>query len=250
VICRIDHIGITVRSLEDAQAELEAFYPRYFGGPWIETGSALREVSVHQPSRFRISLHGRPDSIGIELIEYPRLATATSSIFPWYVSPEALPDDLPRLKSAVRSKIERGREAGTFSGVLSQLSAHPVFNAVVVSVEDPAADERFWKDIRFRRIVADDDVVVVGQSSLLPPFENRYVVLFKTDRTVPCYTDAEGINEIALLCASCRASLDAFRHDVFRSSVSAFSVNGNEVSLGYLRSPSKALVELMSVRRT
>src|SRR5262245_15478087 len=158
MIYRLDHIGITVPSLEEAQTELEAFHPRYFSGRWIETGSALRDVSVHQPARFRISLHASPNSIAIELIEYPPLAIATSSIFPWHFSPEGLPGDLPRLKSAVRMQIERGQEAGTFSRILSQLSAHPVFNALVLSVEDPGADERFWKDIRFRRILADDEM--------------------------------------------------------------------------------------------
>jgi hypothetical protein len=249
MIFKLDHIGITVPSLEEAQEQLEAFYPRTHNGQEMDTGSALRDVSVHNPARFRISLHEKPNSIGIELIEYPRLARATRAIFPWRLAPEDHAGDLRDLKSALRQQVSRGEESGTFAGILSQLSAYPGFNALVVPVEDPEAEARFWKDIRFRRIGGDDEVVILGIDSLLSPVELRYVLLFATDRTAPCYTDAEGINEIALLCSSCQTSISQFPQDVFRSSVSAFPVRGMEISLGYLRSPSGVLVELFSVRR-
>jgi hypothetical protein len=148
----------------------------------------------------------------------------------------------------VRLQIERGREAGRFASVLTQLAAHRALNAIVLTVEDLEADERFWKALRFRRVHADDELVILGLTSLVPPVETSYVLLFRVDRATPCYTDAEGINEIALLCASCSASLGACRQGVFRSSVSTFSVAGKEIDLGYLRSPSGALAELYSVR--
>jgi hypothetical protein len=248
MIYKLDHIGITVPSLSEAQRDLEAFHPCLHTQLGMESKEALREVSVHQPEQFHISLHRTPNSIGIELIEYPRMAEPADSIFPWYYTTESRQSQLPAIRATVGSRSRRWREEGRFAEIVSQLAVRRVFNALVLTVEDLEVNERFWTDLRFRRIHADQDLLILMLTSPLPPHESSFILLFRVESVAPCYTDAEGINEIALLCASCSASLDACNRDIFRSSVSTFSVGGKEIELCYLRSPSGVLTELYSVR--
>jgi hypothetical protein len=248
MIYKLDHIGITVPSLLEAQEQIEAIHPCFHTELGMEAREALREVSVHQPEQLQISLHRRPSSISIELIEYPRIAETRASIFPWSYCLTGPPSQLAAVKAAARLQIERGREAGRFANIVSQLAAHNDFNALILTVENLEEDEQFWKALRCHRIHSDDELVVLGLTSLLPPKENTYILLFRVDSARLCHTDAEGINEIAFLCDSCSTSLDTCRQGGFRSSVSTYSVDGKEINLGYLRSPSGALAELYSVR--
>jgi hypothetical protein len=248
MIYKLDHIGITVPSLEQAREQLEAAHPCFHTQFDMETGSALREVSIHQPARFSISLHRKPNSISIELIEYGKVEPLPSSILPLVFSFEALKDGLPALKSVLRENFEYMQEQPRILDVLAQLSVHGAFNAVVIAVEDLESEEAFWTALRFRRIAADDEIAVLALASFLPPVETHYVVLLKAGYATARYTDAEGVNEIALLCSSCQDGLDSFPQNVSRTGASVFAIGGKEISLGYLRSPSGVLSELFSVK--
>lgn len=247
MIYKFDHIGITVPSLSEARGQLEGVHPCLHAQQGIAVQAALSEVSIHKPKQLNISLHGRKHNISIELIEYPRVSKREGSIFPWCYDPEE-PAGLPSLKKAVREHIDRSLRGYRFADIVSLLAAHPVFNAVVVPVEDLAAEESFWKELRFKTIHSDGEVVVLGLKSLVPPAETHYLILFGVDYALRYHTDLEGINEIALLCNSCSADLEAFPQDVFRTSVDTLLVGDREISLGYLRSPAGVLAELFSVR--
>ena len=248
MIYKFDHIGITVPSLEEAKAQLNTETHTCFHTQLgMKTGSALCEVSLHQPTRLSIALHKKPNSISIELMEYSRIVPLRGSIFPWFFSPKDINSGLGGLKSIASETIERAGEKEQIADVLSQFSAQRPFNAVVVAVSDLEAEAAFWETLRFRKIVADQDMAVLALTSLLPPAETCYILLCKVDFATSRYTDAQGINEIALLCSSCQASLNDFHEDVSRTSVSVFPVNGREISLGYLRSPSGVLGEVFSV---
>jgi hypothetical protein len=249
MIYKFDHVGITVPSLEEAKAQLNfaTTHTCFHTQLGMETGSALCEVSIHQPTRFSISLHKKPNSIAIELMEYGKVDPLRGSIFPWFFSPQDINEGLAGLKSVVRGTIERAQEKDRIADVLSQFPAQRSFNAVVIAVEDLEAEAAFWQALRFRKIVADQEMAVLALTSLFRPADTHYILLFKVDYVTARYTDAQGINEIALLCSSCQASLNDFREDVSRTSVSVFPVNGKEISLGYLRSPSGVLGEVFSV---
>lgn len=248
MIYKFDHIGITVPSLEEAKAQLNsATHTCFHTQLGMETGSALCEVSLHQPTRLSISLHKKPNSIAIELIEYGRIVPLRGSIFPWFFSPKDINDGLAGLKSITSETIERAREKDQIADVLSQFSAQRPFNAVVVAVGDLEAEAAFWQALRFRKIVGDQEMAVLALASLLPPAETHYILLCRVDFITARYTDAQGINEIALLCSSCQASLNDFHEGVSRTSVSRYSVNDREISLGYMRSPSGVLGEVFSV---
>ena len=248
MIYKLDHIGITTPSLEDARAQLEAGHPCFHTQFGMETGSALREVSIHRPARFSISLHRKPNSISIELIEYGKVEPLPGSILPWFFPSDGLKDGLPALKSVLRTNIERTQEKSRIVDALEQLSVHGAFNAIAIAVEDLESEEAFWTALRFHRIAADDEIAVLALTSLMPPAETHYIFLLKTGYATERYTDAEGVNEIALLCSSCQASLDSFRQGVSRTGASVFAIGGKEISLGYLRSPSGVLAELFSVK--
>lgn len=248
MIYKLDHIGITVESLSEARRQLEGVHPCFHSQHGMGIRDALTEVSLHRPERFSISLHRKQNNIDIELIEYPRLSKRTGSMFPWRLDPAELPGALDDLKRAVREQIERSLDGYTFADIVALLAAHTVFNAMVVPVEDLAAEERFWQGLRFKTLHADGEVVILGLKSLVPPGQSDYIILHKVDYAIPYHTDVEGINEIALLCNSCTADLKAFPQDVFKSTVDRFLVDGKAVDLGYLRSPSGVLAELFSVR--
>jgi hypothetical protein len=248
MIYKLDHIGITVESLSEAQRRLESVHPCFHTQRGIGVRDALTEVSIHKPERLSISLHRKQDNISIELIEYPRLAKKTGSMLPWWVDPAELPGSLESLKRAVREQIERSLRGYSFADIVSLLETHTVFNAVVVPVEDLSAEGRFWEELRFKTLHADGEMVILGLKSLVPPGQSDYIILYQVDYAMRYHTDLEGINEIALLCNSCSADLKAFPQDVFKSTVDTFHVDGKEIDLGYLRSPSGVLAELFSVR--
>ena len=248
MIYKLDHIGITVPSLPEAQKQIEGIHPCFHTQYGLEVRAALREVSIHQPKRLNISLHKRKDNVSIELIEYPQVSKRHGSILPWWYDAGGPPGYLQSLKAAVREQIDRSLRGYRFADVASLLAAHPVFNAVVIPVEDLAAEESFWEELRFQTIHADGEVVILSLKSLVPPVETDYIILYKVDYAMRYHTDLEGINEIALLCNSCAANLRAFPQDVFKSSVDTLLVDGKEIDLGYLRSPSGVLAELFSVR--
>jgi hypothetical protein len=248
MIYKLDHLGITVQSLPEAQTQIEGIHPCFHAQYGIEVRQALSEVSIHKPKRLNISLHKKKNNVSIELIEYPRISKRDGSIFPWWYDSDEPPGYLEALKHAVRERCERPAHEVPFAEIASLLAAHPVLNAVLIPVEDLAAEERFWQDLRFKKIHADAEMVVLSLKSLVPPAENGYLVLYKVDYAVRYHTDVEGINEIALLCNSCSADLRAFPQDVFKSSVDTLRVDGKEIDLGYLRSPSGILAELFSVR--
>jgi hypothetical protein len=248
MIYKLDHIGITVRSLSEAQNQIENIHPCFHSQHGIEVREALSEVSIHKPERLSISLHKKKNDISIELIEYPRMSKKTGSLFPWWYDSARPPGDLKGLKDAVREQVDRSLGGYCFADIASLLAAHRAFNAVVIPVEDLAAEERFWAEFRFKKIHADDDVVILGLRSLVPPAESHYLILYRVDYAIQYHTDVEGINEIALLCSSCSADLRAFPQDVFKSAVDKLLVDGKEIDLGYLRSPSGVLAELFSVR--
>lgn len=245
MIYKLDHIGITVPSLAEARGQLDGVHPCFHVQHGLEARNALREVSIHQPRQLDISLHRKKDNISIELIEYPRVSRKTGSMFPWWYDPA---EPLGDLKEDVRAQIDRSLDGYGFSDLVSLMASQPVFNAVVVPARDLAAEERFWTALRFRTIHAEEEMRVLGLRSLVPPAGLGYLLLFQVDYTVPYHTDLEGLNEIALLCSSCSAGLRDFPQDVFRSSVDTLLVDGKEISLGYLRSPSGVLAELFSVR--
>lgn len=248
MIYKLDHIGITVESLAEARRRLDGVHPCFHAQHGMGVRDALIEVSLHRPERLSISLHRKQNNIDIELIEYPRLSKKTGSMFPWRLDPAELPGSLNVLKRAVREQIERSLGGYTFEDIVALLETHTVFNAMVVPVEDLAAEERFWQGLRFKTLHADGEMVILGLKSLVPPGQSDYILLYKVDYAIPYHTDLEGINEIALLCNSCSADLKAFPQDVFKSTVDRFLVDGKAVDLGYLRSPSGVLAELFSVR--
>jgi hypothetical protein len=248
MIYKLDHIGITVRSLADAQNQIENIHPCFHSQLGIEVREALSEVSIHKPEQLSISLHKKKNNISIELIEYPRVSEKTGSMFPWWYDSSQPPGDLKDLKDAVREQVDRSLRGYGFADIVSLLAAHEVFNAVVIPVEDLAAEERFWEELRFKKIHADDEAVILGLQSLVPPAERHYIILYRVDYAIRYHTDVEGINEIALLCNSCSADLRTFPQDVFKSAVDTLLVDGKEIDLGYLRSPSGVLAELFSVR--
>jgi hypothetical protein len=242
VIYKLDHIGITVRSLSEARERIESIQPCFHAQHGIEVRDALKEVSIHNPDRLSISLHRKNKDISIELIEYPRVSKKKGSMLPWRYDAEAPPGGV---KGAIRKQIGRSLNGWSFADIALLLEE---FNAVVIPVEDLAAEERFWEGLRFRKIYSDGDMVVLGLKSLIPPAQSDYIILFQVDFATPYHTDLEGINEVALLCHSCSADLKAFPQDVFKSTVDTFCVDGKEIDLGYLRSPSGVLAELLSVR--
>ena len=242
MIYKLDHIGITVRSLSEARERIESIQPCFHAQHGIEVRDALREVSIHNPDRLSISLHRKDRDIGIELIEYPRVSKKKGSMLPWrYDGPDGS-------KAAIREQIGRSLDGWSFADIAALLASHGEFNAVVIPVEDLAAEERFWEGLRFRRVHSDGEMVVLGLKSLIPPAQSDYIILFQVDFATPYHTDLEGINEVALLCHSCAADLKAFPQHVFKSAVDTFRVDGKEIDLGYLRSPSGVLAELLSVR--
>jgi hypothetical protein len=248
MIYRFDHIGITVASLAEAQRQLGGRHPCVHAQHGIEARAALRDVSIHRPERLSISLHRRARDIDIELIEYPRVSSKPGSIVPWCYSAGGLGDDLPTLKRAAREYVDRSLAGYAFQDVVSRLATQRAFNAVVIAVEDLAAEERFWHALRFTTTHADGEVVILSLRSVVPPVQDRHIVLLRVPHATAYHTDLEGINEIALLCSSCSADLRAFPGAVFECSVDTFVVDGKSIDLGYLRSPSGVLVELFSVR--
>ena len=248
MIYRFDHIGITVPSLSEAAQRLESLHPCFHAQHGVEVREALREVSLHKPERLSISLHRRRDSLDIELIEYPLVSPKAGSILPWCYSPGERPDHLDSLKGAVRAQVDRSRDGYSFADIASLLATSVVFNAVVIPVETLSAEARFWEALRFTAIHSDDELAILRLESLLPPAQSHYVLLFRAGYAGRYHTDLEGINEIALLCDSCRPSLRAFPQSAFRSTVDTLLVNDRQIDLGYLRSPSGVLVELFSVR--
>ncbi len=245
MIYKLDHIGITVRSLREAREQIEGIHPCFHAQHGIEVREALKEVSIHRPDRLSISLHRKKKDISIELIEYPQVSEKKGSMLPWRYDPAG---SLESLKDAIREQIDRSLHGWSFADIASLLAAHAEFNAVVIPVEDLAAEERFWEGLRFRKVHSDGEVAVLGLKSLIPPGQSDYIILFKVDFEMQYHTDMEGLNEVALLCHSCSADLKAFPQDVFKSSVGTLSVDGKEIDLGYLRSPSGVLAELLSVR--
>lgn len=248
MIYKLDHIGITVQSLAEARDQLESVHPCFHAQYGIEVRDALTEVSIHKPERLSISLHRKKGNISIELIEYPQVSPKEGSVFPWWYDPAEPPGHLAALKDAVREQVDRSRQGYGFADLVALMATQPVLNAVVIPVADLAAEERFWAELRFKTLHADDEVVILSLKSLIPPAEIEYLILYKVDYAIRYHTDLEGINEIALLCNSCSAGLRDFPQDVFKSSVDVLLVDGKEISLGYLRSPSGVLAELFSVR--
>jgi hypothetical protein len=249
MIYRLDHIGITVRSLAEAQVQLEALHPCFHSQHGIAARNALREVSIHLPDRLSISLHGKGSAIGIELIEYPVVSERAGSPLPWRYDPDGPAGPPESLKAALREQLERSLPGFRFADLVSLVALQPRWNAVVVPVEDLAAEEEFWAALRFERVHADGDLVILGLRSLVPPRGVGYLVLFKVDFPLRYHTDLEGVNEIALLCDSCAGSLRRFPVEgAWRSSVDTVLVDGKQIDLGYLRSPSGVLAELFSVK--
>jgi|SRR5580693_33946 hypothetical protein len=247
MIYRLDHIGITVQSLAGARSQLESFHPCFHAQHGIEVRNALREVSLHRPARLSISLHGKTNPIGIELIEYPRVSARMGSPLPWWYDPEAPPNTLPRLKAALREQLERSLAEPGLPGLVALLTRRPLFNAVVVPVADLAAEEGFWTALRCERVHADRELAILGLRSLVPPAGLGYLILLKGDSPLRYHTDLEGINEIALLCTSCSTTLRSFPLPVWKSTVDTLQVDGKQIDLGYLRSPAGVLAELFSV---
>jgi hypothetical protein len=248
MIYKFDHIGITVRSLSEAREQIETIHPCFHSQYAIEVREALKEVSIHKPDRLSISLHRRNKDISIELIEYPRVSAKSGSLLPWWYDVEGPSGYLKSLKDAVREKLDRSLDGYSFADIAALLTEHAEFNAVVIPVKDLSAEERFWEGLRFKKIHSDSELTILTLKSLIPPAQDHYIILYKVDFGMQYHTDMEGINEVALLCHSCSADLRAFPQDVFKSSVDAFLVDGKEVDLGYLRSPSGVLAELLSVR--
>ncbi|HTU47164.1 MAG TPA: hypothetical protein VMF91_19030 [Bryobacteraceae bacterium] len=248
MVYKFDHIGITVRSLMEAQEQIERIHPCFHVQSGIEVRNALKEVSIHNPDRLSISLHRREKHISIELIEYPRVSTKNGSILPCCYDAETPSGYLESFKDAVRKKLDRSLDGYSFADIAGLLAEHAEFNAVVIPVEDLPAEEHFWQSLRFKQIYSDSELVILTLKSLIPPAQDDYIVLYKVDFRMQYYTDMEGINEVALLCHSCSADLKAFPQHVFKSSVDTLLVDGKQVELGYLRSPSGVLAELLSVR--
>jgi hypothetical protein len=248
LIYRFDHVGITVRSLAEAQRQLGGLYPCVHAQHDIEARAALRDVSLHRPERLSLSLHRRPGEIEIELMEYPHVSAKAGSILPWCYTPEESPDGVEELKRAARAHVDRSVSADAFGEIGSRLATQRAFNAVVIAVDDLSAEECFWRRLRFTTIHADDELVILSLTSLLPPRDARFIVLLRVGYATGYHTDLEGINELAFLCGSCAGDLRTFPPSTFRSSVDTFVVNGQSIDLGYLRSPSGVLAELFSVR--
>jgi len=248
MVYKFDHIGITVRSLMEAQERIAKVHPCFHAQNSIEARNALKEVSIHKPDRLSISLHRREKHISIELIEYPLVSKKSGSILPCWYDAEAPSGYLKSLKNAIRKQFYLSLDGYSFADIASLLAEHAEFNAVVIPVEDLSAEEHFWQGLRFKQIYSDSELVILTLKSLIPPAQDDYIVLYKVDFRMQYYTDMEGINEVALLCHSCSADLKAFPQDVFKSSVDTLLVDGKKVELGYLRSPSGVLAELLSVR--
>jgi len=245
MIYKLDHVGITVPSLAQARRRLEGFHPCFHVQEDIKIRDALSEVSLRRPERLSISLHNQKGPIGVELIEYPRVVKRRGSMLAWEYS---LGKSLVSLKRSIRGHIDLSFAGDPRADAVSWLEAHDAFNAVVVPVTDLTRELPFWRQLRFEELCRDDELAVYGLKSLLPPGESRYLLFYRVERSLECYTDMEGLNEIALLCTSCSADLKAFPLDVFKSSIDTVPVNGREISLGYLRSPGGVLAELFSVR--
>jgi hypothetical protein len=245
MIFHLDHIGVTVPSLEEARRALDRVHPCFHTQSGIGPFECFTEVSLHGPQTLCISLHRRQGGMDIELIEYPRVSTNGVSALPWEFDPDA---PMAGVAQVTREALERPVREGSSEWFVALLERCGTLNAVLVPVLDPIAEQTFWEGLRFEAVHADPDLIVLRLRSPLPASGDRYVLLRKVDYTPRWFTDLEGVSEIALLCSSCSTSLNALPAATFRTSVSRLTIAGKSVDIAYARSPAGVLVELFSVR--
>ncbi|HEX2207983.1 MAG TPA: hypothetical protein VHG93_09910 [Longimicrobium sp.] len=245
MIFHLDHIGITVRSLEEARRGLDRLHPCFHAQSGIAPRECFTEVAMHGPQTLGISLHRKQGGMDIELMEYPRVSANAGSALPWEFDPGA---PVAAVSRAAGEALARPVHACSFDRLVALLERCETLNAVLVPVPDPLAEQAFWEGLRFQPVHADRDFVVLRLRSPLPASGDRYVLLRKVDYTPRWFTDLEGVSEIALLCSSCSASLHALPAATFRTSISRLTIAGKCVDIAYVRSPAGVLVELFSVR--
>ncbi len=244
MIFRLHHIGITVESLATAHGQLNLTYQETHVQRDIPTLACLDEVSIIRQPTFAISLHARKESLDIELIEYPVVTPKRGALIPWEFAPE---HSIEAVKATLRELSPKARQGFSFGELVSLTNGYRALNAVVVPVEDIAAEHAFWGRLGFKSVHADEALVVLRHDPCVPPAGPRYILLYAVPYAVPHFTDMAGISEIALLCSSCASAYKRFPEATFRTSISEVRIAGRRLNIGYVRSPAGVLVELFAL---
>jgi hypothetical protein len=243
MIFRVHHIGITVDSLTTARKLLSLTYQETHVQHAIPMPSCLDEVAINRQPSFAISLQARQESLDIELIEYPVVMPRRGALLPWEYAPG---HDIEAVKAALRDISPKTREGLSLGDLTSLIKDYRVLNAVVVPIEDIAAEHAFWQRLGFKTVHADKELVVLRHDPYVPPAGPRYILLHAVSHAVSHFTDMAGVSEIALLCSSCSVVYKRFP-EATRTSISELLIAGRRLNIGYVRSPAGVLVELFSL---